>query len=273
MRTFDDDFFEELQSIVPENQQNNVNENNVNVKRKKKRRKKNYLLRLLIVIALGVGIYYFLTSPFFDVDEIIVENNRHYTRQQVIHMTDIRVGQNIFGVQINQARDALLLDPYIRSARVMRSLPRGIVITVEERSEAAKVPYADTFIVIDKDGMVLRRSHTPLTLPTLLGLTVKAMDEGSPLVVEETGALTGTLRMLEVMEETGMFFLRIDISNIIIRAYVFENLVCEGAPESIMASMLDGTLEKLLYELYTNGIERGIIYVGGDDYFAFSPMI
>jgi len=275
--------FEEEQREVLEEEQDNVFEDMhddvyqealalAQKKRKKKRRRKNYLLRLLVLVILGVGAYYGLTSSFFDVQEITVENNRHYTVQQIIHMTDARIGQNIFSTQTTQMRDALLADPYIRNARVIRSLPSSIIISVEERSEAAIVPYAGTFIVIDKAGIVLRRTNAQLELPMLMGLTVRAMDEGSPLEVEETGALTGTLQILETMAYTDTFFLKIDVSSFIVRAYIFENLICEGTVENVMASMANGRLEKLLYELYTNGVERGIIYVGGDNYYSFNPM-
>ena len=247
-------------------------------KRKKKRLKRKYFWRRMILLvfmltALGAGSYYWLTSSFFDVRQIEVENNHHYTKEQIIEKADARPGQNIFGVKTNQMRDALLEDPYMRSVRIKRSLPASIIITVEERSEAAKVPYADMFIVIDKDGLVLRRSSVELTLPLLLGMTIKTMEEGRPLEVEETSVLTGTLKMLETMESTDMFFKKIDISSIIIRAHIFDNLICEGTPENVMESMVSGGLEKLLYELYTKGVERGIIYVGSDNYFSFNPML
>ena len=242
-------------------------------KRKKKRYKKNYLLRLLLLIALGVGVYYWLTSSFFDLRQVVVENNSYYTKEQIIAKSDAKMGQNIFGIKTNHMRDALLEDPYMKSARVKRSLPASVIITVEERSEAATIPYADLFVVIDINGLVLRKTNTELPLPLLLGMTIKTMEEGSPLEVEETSVLTGTLQMLEVMEDTDMFFKKIDISNIIIRAYVYDNLICQGTPENVMESMISGGLEKLLYELYTNGIERGIIYVGSDNYYSFNPMI
>ena len=249
------------------------NVKNAQKKRKKKRRKKNYILRFMILIAVGFGVHYWLTSTFFDIRQITVENNRHHTRQQIVGMADVHIGQNIFTVRTSRMRDNILESPHVRSVRIRRSLPAGIVITVDERLEAAKVPYADTFIIIDKDGLVLRRTGAQLQLPILLGMTIKSMEEGRPLEVEKTSVLTGTLQMLETMESTNLFFRAIDISNVIIRAHIFENLICEGTPENVKRSMKNGGLEKLLYELYTNGVERGIIYVGSDNHFSFNPMI
>ena len=241
-------------------------------KRKKKRRR-NPLVRLLIVIVLIAGVVLWLTSSFFDVQHVEVENNRFYTSVQIIERAGSPMWQNIFTVRVNQMRDALLEDPYMRTVRVRRELPSTIIITVEERVETAIVPYAERFIVIDNYGIVLRETNAELPLPRLVGMTIKAMDAGRPLEVEETGVFSETLRLLEIMERTNMFFSEIDISNVVVRANILDNLVCVGTPENIMASMLSGGLNRILYNLYNQNIDRGTIYVGSDDYFAFSGMV
>ena len=242
-------------------------------KRKKKRRKKNYVLRVLVFLALGTGVFYWLTSPFFDVQQIIVENNRHYTREQIIRMAGATVGQNIFTVETALMRDTLLKDPYIRTVRVRRVLPADIVITVEERTETAKVPYADSFIIIDNDGLILRVTTARLRLPILIGMTVKTMEPGVPLEVEESAVLTETLRLLEVMEEANMFFHILDVSNVVARAYVYAEIVCEGTLENIKESMINGGLERVLFEFYSGGITRGVIRVLSESYISFYPRV
>ena len=242
-------------------------------KKKKRRRKKHYLLRLLIIAMIGAGLYYFLTSPLFDVRTITVENNSYYTKEQIISRGEAKTGYNIFSTNTGRIKDLLLGDPYIKSVRVKRSLPDTVVITVEERSEAAAVPYADIFIIIDKDGLVLRKSEIEPQMTLLTGMTIKTMEEGSPLEVEETGALTGTLKILEAMDATDMFFKKIDISSIKVKAYIYDQLICEGTPDNIIESMLSGNLETVVYNLYTKGTERGIIYVGSDNYYSFSAML
>ena len=79
--------------------------------------------------------------------------------------------------------------------------------------------------------------------------------------------------MLEVVEERDVFFKKVDISNVIIKAYIYDQLLCKGSPENILESARSGNLETILYNLYTEGTERGIIYVGGDNYYSFSPMV
>ena len=242
-------------------------------KKKKKRRRKNYLLRLLAVMALGALSYYLLTSALFDVQKVTVENNSYYTKGQIISKAEAKVGQNIFGVNTGRIKELLLDDPYIKSVRVKRSLPGTVVITVEERCDAAAIPYSEIFIMIDKDGLVLRKSETEPQMTLLTGMTIKTMEEGRPLEVEETGALTGTLKIIEAMGSADMFFKKIDISSIKVKAYIYDQLICEGTPENILESMNSGNLETVVYNLYTKGTERGIIYIGSDNYYSFSAIV
>jgi len=231
------------------------------------------MLRFLLLTAVAAGAYYWLTSPFFDVHKIIIENNSYYTKGQIIEKSEAQTGQSIFVADINKIKDMLLKDPYIRSVRVKRSLPDTITITVDERRESAMVPYADMFVIIDKDGIVLRKSNVEQKLPLIAGTTIKAMELGRPLEVEETGVLTDTLKTIGDMENSGIFFKKIDISNIIIKAYIYDQLICQGSQENLRASVINGNLENVLYDLYTREIERGIIYVGSDNYYSFNPLV
>jgi cell division protein FtsQ len=97
------------------------------------------------------------------------------------------------------------------------------------------------------------------------------IDPGTPLVVEENAVLNDTLKLLIAMEENELFFKKIEVSPIVIKAYIYDNLTCEGTPENILKSM-DG-LKEVLYDLYVQGIERGMIKVGGDGYYSFSPLV
>jgi cell division protein FtsQ len=240
-------------------------------RRRKKRRKKYYLLKLILFIMLGVGIYYFLTSNFFQIQELTVVNNKYYTAEQIISIGEIKKGGNLFQESTAEIKDKLLNDPYIKNIKVSRKLPDEIVITVEERKETAAIPFGESYILIDKEGMILRETDVEPTLPLLLGMTLSNIETGTPLRVEENAVLNDTLKLLEAMEKNGIFFKKIQISTIIIKAYIYDNLICEGTPENIMKSM--DSLPDVLYDLYIKGTERGVIKVGGNGYYSFNPSI
>ncbi|MDD3170101.1 MAG: FtsQ-type POTRA domain-containing protein [Eubacteriales bacterium] len=240
-------------------------------RKKKKRKKKRYLLKFLILIAFAVGMYFFLTSSVFDIQKITVENNDYYTVEQVISLAGAKTGENLFEASLSEMKEKLLADPYIKNVKLKRKLPAEVLIIVEERKEDAAVPYGNQYIIIDNEGMVLRKADSEPTLTLLVGMTIENMEPGTPLAVEENAVLTDTLKLLGKIKNYELFFKKIDLSSITIKAYIYDQLVCEGTPENITDNL--DSLQEVLYDLYTKGIERGMIKMGSDKYFSFSPLV
>lgn len=242
-------------------------------RKKKKRKKKNYLLRLLVIITIGVGLYFLITSELFDISSVKIENNNYYTVEQVKDKAGVKIGKNIFKLKKSDIKEKLLKDPYFENVVIKRKFPSTIVIEVTERTEKATIPNDNYYIIIDPNGLVLRKSEIQPKITIIEGLTVKKTKEGKPLEVEENSILTDTLNMLKSMENSDLFFKKIDISNVIIKAHIYDQLICEGTPENLTESIENGNLEKTLYDMYSRGIERGILKIGSDDYCSFDPNV
>ena len=239
-------------------------------KKKKKRRRKHYFLRFCIFCALLFGAYYFLNSDFFAVRKFEVSGNQYYTPAQIIEMSGLQSGVNMFfETKTRPARNALLEDPYIRLAEIKRKPKDTIQIVIEERREYAAVPYGEQFVLIDREGTVLRVADEEPALPILGNMSITEMTPGKALQVEQAYLLTDTLSLLNLVEENDIYFKRIDFSTVIIRAYIYDDLYCEGAPANIRDNM--ASIQKLLQELYKEEITRGVIRVGTDNYLSYSP--
>ncbi len=242
-----------------------------NGKKKKKRRKKHYFLRFLCVVAVIAGLVYFLRSDYFNVTEIAVEGNQYYTAAQIQAMSGLTTGLNLFEQKTRPARLALLEDPYIKFVKISRIPPSTMKIKIEEREEYACIPYDNEYILIDNTGMVLRIAEVQPVLPILEGMTITEMNPGSPLKVEQSYLLTNTLQLLSMMSENDLYFKRINFSAVLVKAYIYDDLYCEGKPENIIANM--SGIKQLMQELYSQDITRGVIKVGKDNYLTFSPKI
>ena len=239
-------------------------------KKKKKRRRKHYFLRFCIFCVLVFGLYYFLNSDFFAVRKFEVSGNQYYTPAQIIEMSGLQSGVNMFfETKTRPARNALLEDPYIRLAEIKRKPKDTIQIVIEERREYAAVPYGEQFVLIDREGTVLRVADEEPALPILGNMSITEMTPGKALQVEQAYMLTDTLSLLNLVEENDIYFKRIDFSTVIIRAYIYDDLYCEGAPANIRDNM--ASIQKLLQELYKEEITRGVIRVGTDNYLSYSP--
>jgi cell division protein FtsQ len=243
----------------------------VRVKVKKKRKKKRYLLKVGLFILLAVGLYCLFTSSLFDIREIQVESNEYYTAHQIIDKTGIMLGDNLLGASMRDLKKRLLADPYIAGVQTKRALPNVLVVRVTERREESFVQEGKRFIIIDGDGMVLRRAEAEPTLTELSNIHVTRAEEGRPLEAEENAALTDALTLMKEAKNKELYFKKIDISNIIIRTYVYDHLICEGAPDQFTDNL--GRLKKLLLQLKEDGIERGVVKIGADGYIAWQPAV
>lgn len=241
-------------------------------KKKKKRRRKNYTLRLVVFILVIIGIFILLRSPLFYVTEIEVAGNKFYTPAQVIEMSGLETGKNMFfEIKTRPARDKLLETPYIRLANV-KKIPMGrLLVELTERIEYAAVPYEGEYGLIDNEGLVLSMSDKLPNLPLLEGMAVKEIEPGKPLKIEQAYLLSDTLELLRAVELTDLYFQRIYFSSVVVRAYINDNYYCEGTPAE-MAANIEG-IRALIQEQYSQGITKGIIRIGRDGYFSFSPKI
>ena len=243
------------------------------IKRTKKiRKKKNYLLRFLIIAVILAGIGLFLSSVFFDIKTIEVEGNHYYTDDEVINLAGAKTGVNLFwGAGILEIDDHLLQDPYFAQVKVSRKLPSTLVIQVEERTQIAAVVYGDQYIVIDKDGTVLRKSDVDPKITLLTGLTVSKLNKGEPIEAEEASSLQTTLDMLDTMQDGDIYFKKIDVSKIVIRAYIYDTLVVKGTAKQMLSAIESGNLQKVVNNLFKNDTTRGTIHLGDHNYMPFSP--
>lgn len=240
--------------------------------RKKRKSKVSLLVKLLITLAVLTGSYFFASSPFFNVTSFEVEGNSYYDKDEILVMGGCKTGNNIFwGSGVGEIKDRLKKDAYMEKVRVKRILPDKIKIELTERKQTAAVIYGDNYAVIDRNFLVLRKSSVAPRLPLIQGLTVSKLEVGQNIEVEEKVRLRQVMEIIDVMEGYDMYFKKIAISKSDVKAYIFDNLVCQGSPKDIIESVEAGELQKAVKYLIDNGIERGTVKVSGDRYISFSP--
>lgn len=269
----------ELEKILEQDVQNAQNEPEdipapkpVKKKKKHRRRRKRRPIFVVLFLALIVFLCFeFLKSDYFTLVNIEVEGNSFYTPAKVIEISEIQTGWNLFSYDYKAAKAALLDDPYIKLASIKPVPPDSMLLSITEREEYACIPYGEEYIVLDREGLVLRITDTKPVLPVLDGMTVIDMTPGSALTTEETYLLSDTLDLLSVVDEYDIYFKEINFSTVVVKAYIRDKLYCEGTPANIMANM--SGISKLAQELYTQDVTRGIIKVGKDNYLSFNPQV
>ncbi|MBQ0018692.1 MAG: FtsQ-type POTRA domain-containing protein [Clostridiales bacterium] len=240
--------------------------------RKKKARNKAIIILVGFVVLVGAII--FSLSNFFVVDYIEVRGNTHFADEEIINIAHATPGKNlIYHTGRAEIKDYLEANPYIRKASVHRKLPSTLVIKVEERTELCALKYDDDYLVIDNSGMLLKKTGTKPLLTLIKGLVVSKIELGQSVEVENEELREQTLDILNAMSKNDLYFVTLDMSEMYIKAYVYNGLVCKGTYSQLMEAMNKGRLHTVLEKLFEDGIQRGTITFSDEGYASFEPSI
>lgn len=158
-----------------------------NVQETRARRNVRRLIALMFVGATLGGAYWILRSPLLDVDEIEVMGAERAGVEQIIAETGVREGVPIVDIDVVDVEQALLSDPWIKSAIVDKAWSGSVVIEVEERIETAWVKTSDGGATAAADGTVLAESTEPIPgLPVLEARDRTTDALGSDLAVRDS---------------------------------------------------------------------------------------
>lgn len=242
--------------------------------RKKRKSKISPLAKIAIVLVIAGVCAGLSMTPFFNVKGYEVDGNSYYTYDEILVMGDCKTGGNMFwDVSTGDIKKRLSKDAYMAKVKVKRILPDTIKIELTERKQKAAVVYGDNYVVIDDENIVLRKTDVSPKVPLIQGLTIKKLDLGEPIEIDEKVKFRQINELLQVMEDNDMYFVKVVMDKNQIKAYVLNNLACVGTAEDLMQSMKNGELQKVIRSLFDSKIERGTVKVSGEDYISFSPEI
>lgn len=169
-----------------------------------KRAPKRFFRISIFLLTIFVCVYFFLHSSFFKIDKIDVTGVSLVSRQEVLELSGIKTGENIFKVNEQVAARAVELHPMVKKAQLLRHLPRKLEIQVTERVMWAIVPLPNGFLVIDSDGVCIDKVlHLPdgdypvITLepiPERIRLGQAVAPEGMGLIGKVWQGLSGDQR-------------------------------------------------------------------------------
>jgi len=242
-----------------------------NPRRKKRRRRRRAFLFLLFLLAVGVGGYFFATSDAFIIKEIDVKGNSYYTKGQVVELSEIKKGDNLWKTKMLDVRDKIRQDPYIADVKIDRKPFHSVLITVTERQEALVCEFADHFVVMDYDGYVLKLSDEAPELPVVCGLKIEKAKPGQALKVKNNHQLSDSISLLMEADKNDMYFFKLEVADLFVNAYIYDNLCCRGSFEHLTKSVAE--IRTVFIDLRKNKIKRGTIIVSGAGSCTFSPEI
>ena len=144
---------------------------------------------------------------FFRVSDIQVIGNVRYTAQEIIDVTGVKNGDNLFTVDRSRlAREIQNRLPYIKTVSVRRALPDGLVITVTEGQAVAAIEQDGRWWLMDSAGKLLEMTSSPSGYAAITGISPLAPAAGTNLATseEQRPRLTLLRELLEALEDNGL---------------------------------------------------------------------
>jgi cell division protein FtsQ len=156
-------------------------------------------LHFPFIINLGFIFFFFLHSSAFGLKEVVVEGNQSLRSAEIIRLTGVVPGTNIFLIDEEQILSRLYLHPQVGSAEIVRKLPNQLVVRVAERVPCALLPVPGGFMVIDSKAIYLMRvgSMVEVNRPVITGCEIQDILPGQALT---TALLLEFLPVLERMD-------------------------------------------------------------------------
>jgi len=154
-------------------------------------------------------------NPRFAIARIHIETDGALTRQQVQRFAGVRVGQNIFSVNLREAQRNLELIPQVQRVEIRRELPQRLIIRLNERVAVARLQapsrqLGDALFYVDRAGVVMKPIKfndgtlvQPLmarVLPVLTGATLADVRVGRAVESEQ---VYRALALLDALEQSG----------------------------------------------------------------------
>ncbi|HET6460354.1 MAG TPA: FtsQ-type POTRA domain-containing protein [Syntrophales bacterium] len=147
-----------------------------------KRRSKHILDELLrtafLLVAISIvgaaiiyGYNFAISSPFFQIKEIIVHGCKELTEKEILSSAAIKPSQNLLAINLGTITRRIESNPWVKRVSVGREFPNRLVIDIQERTAIASVKRGNGFSLMDSDGVIFKKleKNDEVDIPVLNG--------------------------------------------------------------------------------------------------------
>lgn len=141
--------------------------------------KKNLLLTAAAILALGAGPS-ITGTPLFRVARISIEGLRLLEADEITALSGISAGANLYEMDVKDAVARIQAHPMVRDARIVRTPPDGVLITVTERTPIA-LTNLETLCGVDEGGVLIPFHPAFVDLPVITNVSLRTYTLGDPV--------------------------------------------------------------------------------------------
>lgn len=180
-------------------------------KQKIKRRRIFLLSVFVAVLILCVCLF----TPVFGISEITVSGNLVVPSEEIISVSGIETGENVFRISAKKAKSALSEIAYVENANIKRKFPAKIVIEIEEAKQDLIYDTLTEFVVTDINGRVLEKTDdvTEISAPIIYGIEISDAIPAKKIEATDSEALAVDAENISCFYDTS-FWSDIDVFDV-----------------------------------------------------------
>jgi cell division septal protein FtsQ len=183
-------------------------------------------------------------TTFLRLERIEVNNLKRLTREEVVGLAGIKLGDDMLGLRLRRIGEQLAKNPWVEKVRVRRFFPHTLAIEVAEREPAAVVNMGYLYY-LDRNGEVFKplNDGDRLDYPVLTGMTEEELGKDP---AGSRDVLKRVLNLIALIEKGGIFKLE-DVSEIHYdKGYGFTIFTAQGG---VPVKLGNGAFEEKLARL------------------------
>ncbi len=162
------------------------------------------LYYLLVAVIIIIVLIILANTVLFNCKQIEVSGMQRYTADEIIDVSKIRKGDNLLHVDTAKAAENIESGlAYVESAKVERSFPTGIVITVAEAEKWYCINQFGVKAVISRGGKILEKGSSQ-GLVEVTGYEAESLETGTRLTSKVEGKKTIPEQILKAADKAGI---------------------------------------------------------------------
>lgn len=167
---------------------------------------KFFLFSIIILLLIGgiVGTVYGVKKwmkccPYFYVSSVQVDGNKKLSNNEILKLSGIKEGDNIFSIDLNKVRDQILKNPWIKNVSIERRLPDTISIHIVERVPFGLVRINERIYMVDSDGTPFKplKPKDSFSAPIITGVELSEIATNN---YQDLAALVDSSKMADALK-------------------------------------------------------------------------
>ncbi|WHE08415.1 FtsQ-type POTRA domain-containing protein [Thermoanaerobacterium thermosaccharolyticum] len=224
------------------------------------------LIFILLIIAIILYIIAFRSS-LFDVKKIDVYGTKTIDKDDIIKMSGIATGSNIFKINKSVVIKSIMKDPYVKDVSVNILYPSKVEIKIDERKVVAQLNYKNKYLYIDTDCVAVDLGDYNDKLPLIKGINIEKFEIGSN--VRKISNNKDIAKLLPLIYNKNIYkAITVNGSKIILETKSGINIVLENVDD---LSYYIKFSEKILDDLEKKGYYSGNVLIVSDGNPVYMP--